>query len=411
MQNVVVVGGGPAGMMSALQAARCGHHVTLLEHNEKLGKKLFISGKGRCNVTNDADILDFFQQIPRNPKFLYSALYGLTNDRMRERLHEWGVPTKVERGGRIFPCSDKSSDVIAAFSRQLKKESVRIQFRAHVTDILHRDGKISGVRLQTGQEMLADTVIIACGGMSYPQTGSTGNGYTLAKQCGHTITEIRPSLVPVQTVEAWPGQAQGLSLRNVKLTAYEGKKIIFQEQGEMLFTHYGVSGPLVLSCSAHIHDIENTMLCIDLKPALSIEKLEARIQREIEANGKRHYHNMMVELLPSKLIPIFVRLSEIPADKRAADLNRADRDAIVSLLKNMSMHIQAFRPIAEAIITRGGIDTKEVNPSTMESKKMKGLYFAGEVLDVDAYTGGFNLQIAFSTGYLAGQSIGNGGDQ
>ena len=411
MQNVVVVGGGPAGMMSAVQAARRGLNVTILEHNEKLGKKLFISGKGRCNITNDADILDFFQQIPRNPKFLYSALYGFTNDQLCALLHEWGVPTKVERGGRVFPCSDKSSDVIAAFSRQLRKWNVQTQFRAHVTDILHADGKVLGVRLQNKQEIAADAVVIACGGMSYPQTGSIGNGYTLAKACGHTMTEIRPSLVPVQTAEAWPAQAQGLSLRNVKLTAFEGKQIVFQEQGEMLFTHYGVSGPLVLSCSAHIQKPENTVLSIDLKPALSVEKLDARIRREIESNGKRHYQNMLVELLPSKLIPIFVQVSAIPFDKRAADLNRADREMIVFLLKNMRMSIKAFRPIAEAIVTRGGVDVKEVNPSTMESKKMQGLYFAGEVLDVDAYTGGFNLQIACSTGYLAGQSIGNGGDK
>lgn len=403
-KQIIVIGGGPAGMMAAYQAAKNNASVILLEQNEKLGKKLFITGKGRCNVTNDSPIEDFFAQIPRNPKFLYSALYGFSNDQLRILLEQWGVSTKVERGERVFPVSDKSSDVIRAFSEALRREQVRVRLQMSVESLVCKDGKIQGVRLHTGEFLEADAVIIACGGASYPRTGSTGQGYTLARSCGHHVTNIMPSLVAMNTLEMWPEEAQGLSLRNVTLTAKEKNKIVFQEMGEMIFTHFGISGPLVLSCSAHIELKNDPVLSIDLKPALSEEKLHARLQREIQESGKRQYRNLMQTLLPTKLIPIFVELTGILPEKHAADLSREDRNQIVSMLKGLDLHIKAFRSIDEAIITRGGVETKEINPSTMESKLVDGLYFAGEVMDVDAYTGGFNLQIAFSTGYLAGES-------
>lgn len=404
VKHIVIIGGGAAGLQAGIVASENGNRVTILEHNEKVGKKLFITGKGRCNLTNNRDILDFFDQIPRNSRFLYSALYGFTNEQLCEQMHQWGVPTKVERGERIFPTSDKSSDVISAFSRQLRRNGVAIRLNSEVTHIHYENDAVQSVQLSTGEEIKADRVIVACGGASYPRTGSTDDGYRFARECGHHVTKIMPSLVPIQTAEEWPKQAQGLSLRNVGLTVKEGNRIVYQEQGEMLFTHFGVSGPLVLSCSAHITKPQDALLSIDLKPALSVEKLQKRLQREIESNGKRHYKTLLQELLPTKLIPIFVELSGVEANKQSANLTRAERDTIVDTLKNLDMHIDSFRPIEEAIITRGGVDVKEINPSTMESKRVKGLYFAGEVIDVDAYTGGFNLQIAFSTGYLAGRS-------
>ena len=404
MTKVIVAGGGAAGMMAAAAAAKNGHDVTIFEHNEKLGKKLFITGKGRCNLTNAVDMDEFYDNIPRNPKFLYSAFKALRNTDMIALVESLGVPTKIERGGRVFPNSDKSSDVLAALNRYVIKSGAKVALGTDISQLIIEEGRIAGV-IANGKKYACDALVLATGGAGYPATGSTGDGYTLARQAGHTVTDIRPSLIPMETVEDWPKQLQGLSLRNVVLTAINGGKVKFSQIGEMLFTHYGVSGPLVLSASACIDANKPIELAVDLKPGLTAQQLENRILRDFQISSRKQFGNTLSGLLPSKLIPVMIDLSGIEEHKPVNQITKEERERYCCLLKDLRMKIKCLRPIEEAIITRGGVTVKEIIPSTMESKILGGLYFAGELIDVDAFTGGFNLQIAFSTGHLAGISI------
>lgn len=405
MSSVAVIGGGPAGIMAASMAAQNGHSVKLFEKNEKIGKKLYITGKGRCNITNDCDTEDFFANIPRNPKFLYSALYGFTNVDIVSIINSMGVPTKVERGKRIFPVSDKSSDVIKAMSRYLEKSGAELCLNSNVQAISKTaDGFEVTVN---GRVHAFDAVILCTGGASYPTTGSNGAGYAFAREMGHTVTEIRPSLIPLATVEQWPTELTGLSLKNVTLRAYNKKgKQVYEELGEMLFTHFGVSGPLVLSASSRIADEPSgAVLTIDMKPGLTHDELDRRLLRDFEKNIRKQLINSLSELLPSRMISIVIQLSGVSGDTQVSSVTRGMREALVNTLKCMKLTVDHALPVEEAIITRGGISVKEINASTMESKLVPGLYFAGELIDVDGYTGGFNLQIAYSTGALAGRSI------
>ena len=405
MNKILVVGGGAAGMMAAVTAARNGKKVRLIEKNEKLGKKLFITGKGRCNITNAADIEDLFSAVVSNPKFLYSSFYSMTNDQVIDFFEELGVKTKVERGGRVFPESDHSSDVIRALEQEMKRLGVEIRLRAEAEEILAEDGRVTGVRLSSGKELHADAVIIATGGISYPSTGSTGDGYRFARECGHKVTDLSPALVPMEVKEWYARELMGLSLRNVEIRITDGKKKLYEEFGEMLFTHYGVTGPVILSASSIVgkklkeHPLT---LHIDLKPALTEEQLDKRMLREFEANHNRQFKNAVDSLFPSKLKPVIVELSGIQEDKKVNEVTKEERLHFVRLIKDFSMTLTGMRGYNEAIITKGGVSVKEIDPGTMESKLVNGLYFAGEVLDLDAVTGGYNLQIAWSTGYLAG---------
>lgn len=406
MRRVIVIGGGAAGMMAAVAAADTGANVVLLEKNEKLGKKLFITGKGRCNVTNGADMDTLFANICTNPRFMYSALYGFDNYAVMDFLEKAGCALKTERGERVFPVSDHSSDVIAAFQRELKKRNVEIHLNTEVADLLIKDGCVLRVRLSGGNQVEADSVIVCTGGVSYPSTGSTGDGYRFAEKTGHKVTEVYPALVPFQVKEAWCGQLMGLSLKNVTVQLICGKKKVYEGFGEMLFTHFGVSGPLILSASSYYLPGSEAELLIDLKPAIETEQLDKRILRDFEENKNRQFKNALGGLFPVKLIPVMVELSGIHPDKKVNEITREERKRFLELIKKLPLTVTGTRSFAEAIITKGGVTVKDVNPSTMESKKVKGLYFAGEVLDVDALTGGFNLQIAWSTGHLAGESQG-----
>ena len=409
MSNVIVVGGGAAGMMAAVFAARNGQNVQLLEKNEKLGKKLFITGKGRCNITNAADIEDLFTAVTSNPKFLYSGFYSFTNQQVIDFFEELGVKTKIERGERVFPVSDHSSDVIAAFSRELKSLGVTVSLHTEVRELLCEQDKVCGVLLTNGKKMKADAVIVATGGISYPSTGSTGDGYRFAKETGHRVTELLPSLVPMEVRQWYAKELQGLSLRNIEICITDGKKKLYEEFGEMLFTHYGVTGPVILSASSVVGKTlrkKELTLHIDLKPALSEEQLDKRILREFDANHNKQYKNSIDSLFPAKLKPVMIELSEIEPEKKVNEITKEERQRLVHLIKNFTMTLTGLRGYNEAIITKGGVSVKEIDPGTMESKKMKGLYFAGEVLDLDAVTGGYNLQIAWSTGYLAGINAG-----
>ena len=409
MSNVIVVGGGAAGMMAAVFAARNGQNVQLLEKNEKLGKKLFITGKGRCNITNAADIEDLFTAVISNPKFLYSGFYSFTNQQVIDFFEELGVKTKIERGERVFPVSDHSSDVIAAFSRELKSLGVSVSLHTEVRELLCEQDKVCGVLLTNGKKMKADAVIVATGGISYPSTGSTGDGYRFAKETGHRVTELLPSLVPMEVRQWYAKELQGLSLRNIEIRITDGKKKLYEEFGEMLFTHYGVTGPVILSASSVVGKTlrkKELTLHIDLKPALSEEQLDKRILREFDANHNKQYKNSIDSLFPAKLKPVMIELSEIEPEKKVNEITKEERQRLVHLIKDFTMTLTGLRSYNEAIITKGGVSVKEVDPGTMESKKMKGLYFAGEVLDLDAVTGGYNLQIAWSTGYLAGMNAG-----
>ena len=409
MSNVIVVGGGAAGMMAAVFAARNGQNVQLLEKNEKLGKKLFITGKGRCNITNAADIEDLFTAVISNPKFLYSGFYSFTNQQVIDLFEELGVKTKIERGERVFPVSDHSSDVIAAFSRELKSLGVSVSLHTEVRELLCEQDKVCGVLLTNGKKMKADAVIVATGGISYPSTGSTGDGYRFAKETGHRVTELLPSLVPMEVRQWYAKELQGLSLRNIEICITDGKKKLYEEFGEMLFTHYGVTGPVILSASSVVGKTlrkKELTLHIDLKPALSEEQLDKRILREFDANHNKQYKNSIDSLFPAKLKPVMIELSEIEPEKKVNEITKEERQRLVHLIKDFTMTLTGLRSYNEAIITKGGVSVKEVDPGTMESKKMKGLYFAGEVLDLDAVTGGYNLQIAWSTGYLAGINAG-----
>ena len=404
--KVIIIGGGAAGMMAAYQAAKCGNDVFLYEKNEKLGKKIFITGKGRCNVTNACEIEELLDHVVTNKEFLYSGFYSFTNDAMMEFLEELGCPLKVERGNRVFPVSDHSSDVIAALQRGLRKENVDIYFNTTVKKILIEDGIVTGVRLASGDTVKADKVVVATGGMSYQATGSTGDGYDFARKSGHKVTKLTPALVPFEIKEDYCKQLMGLSLRNVAVTMTADGKKIYDDFGEMLFTHFGISGPVVLSASSYIGRYQGKELkfIIDLKPALNKEQLDHRVLKDFNKTLNKDFVNSLDHLLPKKLIPVMIELSGIPEHKKVNEITKKERERFVSLLKHLELTITGVRGFKEAIITQGGVNVKEIDPGTMESKKIKGLYFAGEVLDLDAVTGGFNLQIAWSTGYLAGMN-------
>lgn len=411
MSRVIVVGGGPAGAFAAIAAARSGHEVTLLEKNEKLGKKLFITGKGRCNVTNACDMEELFENVTRNRKFLYSAFYSFDNRQVMDFFEQQDTPLKVERGNRVFPVSDHSSDIIAALQRELRRQKVEIRLHTNVQELDIENGNLKGVRLRTasgGGFLPADAVVVATGGCSYTSTGSTGDGYRFAEESGHTLVPVSPSLVPFTAQEDYVRELMGLSLKNVRAAIYQGKKLLYEEFGEMLFTHFGVSGPLMLSASSVVNDAirrEPLQLYIDLKPALTEEQLDKRILRDLTEAQNRQFANAVAHLYPAKLTPVMVRLSGIAAERKANSITKEERRRLTELTRRFPVTLTGLRGFEEAIITRGGVSVKDVNPSTMESKKVPGLYFAGEVLDVDALTGGFNLQIAWSTGFLAGSSI------
>ncbi len=406
MSKVIVVGGGAAGMMACHAAAMCGHQVTLLEKNEKLGKKIYITGKGRCNLTNASDMEVLFANVMSNRKFLYSAFYTFDNNQVIDLFEMNGMATKTERGNRVFPVSDHSSDVISTMAKVLKNDNVEVKLNTTVQGLIIKENKACGV-IVNGKEISADNVILCTGGLSYPSTGSTGDGYEFAKKAGHRITDCTPSLVPFNIREEWVKDLQGLSLKNSAVTIYDEKKKLYSDFGEMLFTHFGVSGPMILSASGNIKAAEFAKplkLVIDLKPAMTEEQLDKRILRDFDENKNKQFRNSVSKLLPSKLIPIIIDLSGIDPDKKVNEISKEERNHFVHLLKNLTMTINGLRGWNEAIITKGGINVKDVNPSTMESKLVSNLFFAGEVLDLDAMTGGYNLQIAWSTGYLAGLS-------
>jgi predicted Rossmann fold flavoprotein len=406
--DVIVVGGGPAGILAAGAAGARGRRVLLIEKNEKLGKKLFITGKGRCNVTNAAEMDEFMSNIPKNSKFLYSAFRALSNNDLIAILSEMGLKTKIERGGRVFPESDKSSDVLKALQKYLDKNNVDIILNAAVTEIKVADNKVQKLLLEDGRSYDCESLIICTGGLSYPQTGSTGDGFEFAKGVGHTVTDIFPSLIPLVVKEDYIKELQGLSLKNVSIRVTVDNKSIYDDFGEMLFTHYGLSGPIILSASFYISDHlrkkKNIKLAIDLKPALSEEELDKRVLKDFSEKLNKQFKNSLDALLPQKLIPMIIKLSKIDENKEVNQISKEERKQLVSILKNFEFTIIGTRPIAEAIVTSGGISLKEINPKTMESKLVQGLYFAGEVMDLDAFTGGYNLQIAFSTGYAAGSN-------
>ncbi|MDL2258632.1 NAD(P)/FAD-dependent oxidoreductase [Eubacteriales bacterium OttesenSCG-928-K08] len=403
MKRVVVVGGGPAGLIAAANSAKRGQQTLLLEQNEKLGKKLYITGKGRCNLTNAGGRDAFFAHVVKNPRFLYSAWNAFDAQAIMNLLEEQNVPVKVERGDRVYPQSDKSSDVIRALTNYLNKCGASVQLNMGVKKIDIRGGRVCGV--QTGEGFIpAEAVILCTGGKSYPSTGATGVGYRLARELGHDVLPASPSLIPLETIEAWPATLSGLALKNVTLRAYENEKKIFDGLGEMLFAHFGVTGPLVLCASAYMQQFENVRMEIDLKPGLTEQMLDARLLRDIEAGRRLSIKNAFSGLLPRALLPVVLELAEIDASSLACELTKVQRRKLCQTLKALPLTVRNSRPIDEAVVTRGGINVKEVNPKTMESKIVSGLFFAGEVLDVDALTGGYNLQIAWSTGALAGLS-------
>lgn len=416
MSRVIVVGGGPAGMMSAITAAENGNEVTIIEKMPSFGKKLLITGKGRCNITSSLYMSEFIKNTPGNGKFLYSAFQNYTNKDIIEFLKKQGLEVKEERGNRIFPVTDKSIDVLNCFKKRIDELKIQYKLNTRVEKILIRNNEVLAVR--TDKEIIqTDKIILATGGKSYPLTGSTGDGYKIAKDIGHTIVPIKPSLVPLEVYEKEScKKLQGLSLRNVgiKIIDDDRKKIVYEDFGEMVFTHFGISGPMILSGSAHLvkyKDIDYLLrnkyirMSIDLKPALTEEQLDDRILRDFKEFKNKQFKHSLDKLLPQKMIPLIIVLSKIDENKRVNEITKEERRNLVQLLKNFTITIKDFRPVEEAIITCGGINTKEINPKTMESKIIKGLYFAGEIIDVDAYTGGFNLQIAYSTGYTAGINV------
>ena len=432
MSNVIVIGAGAAGMMAAIAAAGNGHQVTVLEKNEKAGKKIYITGKGRCNITNACDVEELFNNVVTNKKFLYSAFYGFTNDDVVAMLNTAGLATKVERGNRVFPVSDRAGDVIAALVRIMKKLGVKLEYDTMVTEIITGtfdktddtadaadSGKcgaaagaiattVTGVRCASGKVYPADAVIVATGGVSYPTTGSTGDGYEFAQRTGHNVTALSPALVPFDVAEEDVKELQGLALKNSSVTIYDGKKKLYEDFGELLFTHFGVSGPTVLSASSYVakkikdHPLR---LVIDLKPGLDTEQLDARVLRDFDEFMNKNFNNALDKLLPKSLIPVVIRRSGIDEYKKVHEISREERLRLIGTIKNLEFTLTGLRGFNEAIITQGGVSVRDIDPSTMESKKVGGLYFAGEVLDLDAVTGGFNLQIAWSTGHLAGMSV------
>lgn len=417
--KVIVIGGGPAGMMAAISSAKVGNEVVLLEKNSELGRKLLITGKGRCNITSSLEMSEFIKNTPGNGKFLYSAFDQFTNENIIEMLRKNGLEVKKERGNRIFPVTDKAQSVLDCFVKELKKNKVEVRTNCKVSKIVvqkaEKDNKmaVKGVRMATDEVLLAEKVILCTGGKSYPKTGSDGSGYGIAQELGHTIVKPKASIVPLEADKNICQKMQGLSLKNVKINLKNeetGKKI-YEDFGEMLFTHFGVSGPTILSSSAHLLRVKNVdellkkgqiKLCIDLKPALDNIALDNRIRRDFEMFKNKEFKNSLDKLLPKKMIDVMIELSEISPTKKVNEITKEERMKLVELLKNLEITITGFRPIEEAIVTAGGVSTKEINPKTMESKLVKGLYFAGEIIDVDSYTGGFNLQIAYSTGYVAG---------
>ena len=407
-KRVGIIGAGPAGLMAAGRAAELGHKVYVFEKNRRAGRKLMITGKGRCNITNACPEEELIRHIPGNGRFLYSSLSRFSNHDIMAFFQDRGVRLKIERGNRVFPESDKASDICDALVDYALKNRAVIRYNASVKDVVARDGQVNGLILENGDFYELDAVVFATGGLSYPLTGSTGDGYRMARKLGHTVTDLKPSLVPLETVETWVKEVSGLTLKNVGLTVYDpnGRKV-FEEQGEMLFTHFGVSGPLILSASRHILDcgFSGAQLVIDMKPALSEETLDRRIQRDFEKFSRKQFSNALHELLPRSMIPVVIQLLRIPPEKPVHQITRQDRQRMVSLLKGIRLTVSRSRPIAEAIVTAGGIRISEIDPRTMESKLVRGLYFAGEIIDVDAYTGGYNLTIALSTGYTAGNSI------
>lgn len=413
MAKILIIGGGAAGMAAAFFLGEKNHQVHLFEKNEKLGKKLFITGKGRCNITNTCDDETFFKSVVTNAKFLYSAFYGYSNQDVVSFFENLGLAVKEERGGRIFPVSDHSSDVIRILEKRMKELDVKVHLKSEAEALLTEEGengerKIKGVRLRNGAEILGEKVIVATGGFSYQATGSTGDGYTFAKEAGHTVTQLRPALVPIATKEEYVTQMQGLALKNIRFTVKDGKKVLYDDFGELLFTHFGISGPLVLTASSYIgKKLEKKELqgYIDLKAALTEEQLDARLLREFEAGINRQFKNVITGMFPAKLYPVILELGGIAPDKKVNEITRKERQDFIHLVKHFPLTLVELRPFREAIITQGGVKVKEINPKTMESKLVKGLYFIGEVLDLDAVTGGFNLQIAWSTAKAAAEFI------
>ncbi len=405
MSKVIVVGGGAAGMLAALSAAQEKADVLLLEKNEKLGKKLYLTGKGRCNVTNHCTLDEFMQEVPHNARFLYSAITAFSPQDMMRLLEDCGCPLQVQRGRRVFPVSEKASDVTRALQAALTQAGAAVRLNTEVESILTQDEQVTGVRLRGGESLSADAVIVCCGGTSYPKTGSTGDGDRFAASLGLRVEPRRASLSAVITEESWPAELQGLSLRNTELTLTHGKKCIYQQTGEMLFTHFGVSGPLVLEASCHLpEEVSECVLTINLKPGLSREILDQRLQRELAATPRRQLGSIMPSLVPARLGEVILSLCGTAAETLCGQVTRKEREEIAAMMQSLTLHIAALRPIEEAIVTRGGVSVKELNPTTMESKKIAGLFFAGEAIDVDAHTGGYNLQIAFSTGRAAGRA-------
>lgn len=406
--DVIIVGGGPAGMMAAGTAAQNGFSVALIEKNTRLGRKLMITGKGRCNITNQCDVQTLISSVPSNGRFLYSAVTQFTPQDAMAFFEKIGVPVKTERGNRVFPQSDKAVDVVDAMAAFVKKSGVHV-YTGDVQKLILKDGAVCGVITKENEEFLSNAVVVACGGVSYPGTGSTGGGYILARQAGHTVTQLRPSLVPLVSNDTDCSKMQGLSLKNISILVYDTKKkqTIYTDFGEMLFTHFGVSGPVILSASSHMRDMmpNRYEILIDLKPALTLEQLDMRLQRDFEKNLNKDFANSLSGLLPHKMIDVMVQKSDIEPSTKCNQITKEQRREFAMLLKGYKVSVQSFRPIDEAIVTSGGVAVNEINPKTMASKLVKGLYFAGEVIDVDAYTGGFNLQIAYATGRLAGNSI------
>lgn len=405
MSKVIVIGAGPAGIMAAITAAE-NHKVLLIDGNEKIAKKLFITGKGRCNITNAKDIGDFFDYIPGNPHFLYSALYSFTNNDVIEMIENEGTKLKVERGGRVFPESDKSSDIIKALSKKLSKAKVDIRLNSKVTDVFFENDIIKSVEINGSERISADYFIIATGGASYPLTGSRAEGQVLAEKMGHKIIDLKPSLVPVELNGDWFKELIGLTLKNIKLDILDSKnKVKYSNQGEMKFTSYGISGPIVLSGSRFIDYKDTYSISIDLKPSLDEKELDLRIQKDFKKYINKDFRNSLDDLLPQKMIPLIIKLSMIDPYKKVNEITKAERKNLVNAIKNIKGKVKGLRPLAEAIVTSGGVSTLEIDPSTMKSKIINNLSFAGEVIDVDAFTGGYNVQIALSTGYLAGKYL------
>lgn len=406
MKKVAIIGAGAAGSLAGYFASKSGADVTIFEKNNIIGRKLRITGKGRCNITNASDLEDIISNIYRNGNFMYSALYSFTNDDLMELFRNYGLKMKVERGNRVFPDSDKAIDVVLTIEKMLKDAGVKLEFNKKVNSIIVSDGKVKGIKLSSGKKIFYDSVIIATGGLSYPLTGSSGDGYDMAIKLGHSVTRLKAALVGLETSELPQKKMIGLNLKNIGISLYENNKKIYEDFGELEFRNYGIDGPVIKSASCYIEDSQKNSyhITLDLKPALSKEKLDLRIQRDFKKYMNKNFENALNELLPKKMIDFIIDLSEIDRHKVVHQITKAERTRLIECIKNIRFDIKKIRPIEEAIVTSGGIEVKEINPSTMESKKIEGLYFAGEIIDIDAYTGGYNLQAAFSTGYLAGSS-------